>query len=636
MNTRQFFYLVTIAEMGNLSHAAHALQLSQPALSYFLMNLEQQLGVSLFLRHRRQLMPTAIGKYVVDHAQKILDEQNRMLLTMRAVTGKDRSSIRLATGPNRAAMVYSMIYNPFSRHFPDVALQLTELYAYEQPGAIQRGQIDLALGSGETSDRVTDIPIATEELLIALPVSHPLADQPSIRLADLQDTPFVLQGQQDSIRHIADRLFREAGFEPVVAFESGDVRLLDAMMHQAVGAGFVSIVHVTPCEELVYRSLDPPVHQTLHIRYPAGHTITDPERYLASLLIRQRLADSRYVPIHSPEADALYDAADMLEEHRAAVDSRTASTGRSYQGAQEVNLDSRILEYLIAIVEEKGLSAAANRFYLAQPMLSRHLRNVERMVDTSLFTRAHNRLSPTNAGKVFINNARNMLHIEAEMIEYVRAYRRGHGGNLYLSCDPSLLPLLQHRVVPTFANEHPDIELRIVEANREATLEAVLDANSDFGLYLSSEPTHPLLECQVLALTELVYCADCADPLPDKPLSTAPAGRSVMLSPVGTTLRAEQDRLLAEHFAQPPQVICEAQFPILQRLVETGGADTILPLHMMARERFPQCRPFEPPHPLYLILAWHSSRHLPSSAHELTQLIAETYRDALALQPQKD
>ena len=154
-------------------------------------------------------------------------------------------------------------------------------------------------------------------------------------------------------------------------------------------------------------------------------------------------------------------------------------------------------------------------------------------MDTALFTRAHNRLSPTNAGKVFINNARNMLHIEAEMIEYVNAYRRDHGGNLYLSCDPSLISLLQHRVVPDFADAHPDIELRIVEANREATLEAVLDANSDFGLYLSSEPAHPLLECQVLALTELVYCADRMDPLPEMPLSTAPAGRSVMLSPVG-------------------------------------------------------------------------------------------------------
>lgn len=628
MNTRQLYYLVTVAEFGSLSHAARALELSQPALSLFLLRLEQRLGVSLFLRHHGQLTPTAIGEYVIDHAQKILDEQNRMLLTMRAVTGRDRSSIRLATAPNRAAIVYSKIFNPFTRRFPDVALHLTELYASEQPGAIQRGQIDLALGAGEMSDRVTDIPIATEELLIALPVAHPLAGQPCIRLSDLQDTPFALQSQRDSIRHIADRLFREAGFEPVIAFESGDVRLLDSMIHQAVGAGFVSIAHVFPCEELVYRPLDPPVHQTLHIRYPADRTLTDSERYLASLLIRERLADDRYKPVASPEANALYAAVEQLEEHRSSAPART---GRTHQPIQTVNLDSKVLEYLIAIVEERSLTAAAERFYLAQPVLSRYLRSMERMVDTPLFAREHNRLAPTNAGKVFVNNARNILHIEAELFEYVRAYRRGHGGNLYLSCDPSLIALLREEVQPVFAAEYPEVELRIVEANSEDTLEALLGANSDFGLYLSNESSHPFLECQVLALTELVYCCDHSDPLPDSPVSSIPAGRRIMLGPAGTTLRAEQDRLLAAYSDPPPQVVCEAQFPFLQRLVESGGADVIMPLHLMPRERYAQCRPFEPPQPLYLLLAWHASRHLPPAAHALIRRIGEAYRNALAL-----
>ncbi len=636
MNTRQCYYLVTIAEFGNLSHAARALELSQPALSRFLLNLEQNLGVSLFLRHRGQLMPTAIGEYVIGHAQKILDEQNRMLSTIRMVTGRDRFSIRLATAPNRAAIVYSRIYNSFTRRFPEVSLHLTELYANEQPAAIQRGQIDLALGAGEVSHQVTDIPFVTEELLIALPVSHPLAGERSIRLADLQDTPFALQSPRDNIRRIADRLFREAGFEPVVAFESGDVRLLDSMLHQGVGAGFVSRVHVNPCDELVYCPLDPPVHQTLHIRYPKNHTLTDPERYLASLLIRERLADARYVPVHSPEADALYMAADTLEEQRTAAPLRAASAGRTHQSAQEVNLDSRVLEYLIAIVEEKGLTAAAERFYLAQPVLSRYLRNMEHMVGTPLFAREHNRLVPTNAGKVFVNSARNMLHIENELFTYVHAYRSGHGGNFYLSCDPSLITLLREDVEPAFAAKHPDVKLRMEEANRESTLEAVLGASSDFGLFFSGVPTHPLLECNMLALTELVYCADHTDPLPDVPVSAAPVGRRIMLSPAGTTLRAEQERLLDAHFKEMPEVVCEAQFPVLQRLVEAGGADVIVPLHLMPRERYAQCRPFEPPQPLYLLLAWHASRHLPPSGQDLIRLIGKACRNALALQEGSD
>ena len=61
MNTRQLRYLVTIAEFGNLSRAAHALGISQPALSKALSEWETLYGFSCFLRYRRQLTPTAVG-----------------------------------------------------------------------------------------------------------------------------------------------------------------------------------------------------------------------------------------------------------------------------------------------------------------------------------------------------------------------------------------------------------------------------------------------------------------------------------------------------------------------------------------------------------------------------------------------
>lgn len=300
MNTRQYCYLSTIAESGSLSHAAQALGLSPSALSKFLTECERTFGTALFLRHGRRLIPTAAGQTVIDYAQKILDEQSRMLLTMKNVSGSSRKCIRLATAPNRGATIYSRIYKPFSRRYPDIALNLVELYATEQPGAIARGMADLALGAGEASPLTADVPIAYEELLISLPAAHPLAGQERIRLADLQETPFVLQGPRHSIRILADRLFREADFRPVIAFESDDVLLVDSMLHQAVGVGFVSRAHIFPCEELVYRPLDPPVRQTLHLRYPLGHTLTAPESYLAVLLVEERLADPRYQPADTP------------------------------------------------------------------------------------------------------------------------------------------------------------------------------------------------------------------------------------------------------------------------------------------------------------------------------------------------
>ncbi|MBQ7825693.1 MAG: LysR family transcriptional regulator, partial [Clostridia bacterium] len=423
MNTKQLRYLVTIAQFGSLSRASQALGVSQPALSKALAEWENTYGFLFFLRYRRKLSPTAAGRYMIEAAQKILDEQNRMLLTMRAVMGDERQNIRLCTAPNRAAIIYSQIYHDFSRRYPDITLQLAERYASEQPKAVQRGQVDLALGAGPVTDVVEDIPFAREVLLVALPASHPLAGQKSVRLEELKDTPFVLQGERHSIRTIADELFRKAGFLPVVAFESNDVLLLDAMMHQAIGAGFVSNIHVFPCEDLVYLPLDPPVYQLTHIRYPKGHELTEAERYLAGLLIRHRLSDPRYEAIRSPKVRALLDA--VTEAEQEALPGMMKADGAGVQELREISLDTSALERIVAIVEEGSLSRAAKRFYLAQPALSRILRNMEEMRGLDLFTRDHHRLIPTHAGKIVVNSARNMLRFEAEMEAYIKDYRKG-------------------------------------------------------------------------------------------------------------------------------------------------------------------------------------------------------------------
>ena len=77
MNTRQLRYLVTVARIGNLSHAAGHLGISQPALSKLIRTWEETYGFPLFLRFGHKLAPTAIGRLYLDYAQRILDEQNR-------------------------------------------------------------------------------------------------------------------------------------------------------------------------------------------------------------------------------------------------------------------------------------------------------------------------------------------------------------------------------------------------------------------------------------------------------------------------------------------------------------------------------------------------------------------------------
>ena len=633
MNTRQLRYLLAVSRFGSVSNAAAHLGISQPALSKLIGKWEETCGFPIFLRFGRKLTPTAIGRLFLDYAQRILDEQNRMILTMRSMGGERGQSIRLCTAPNRAAIIYSEIFHRFARVYPDIELSLIEQYAIHQPSAVMRGKADLALGVGPVSTEVEDIPIARDELLVALPASHPLSGREKIQLKELRDTPFVLQGHLNYIRTITDSLFPEAGFEPVVVFESNDVFLLDAMLRKGAGAGFVSRIHANPCEEVRYLSLDPPVFQMIHIRYPKGRVLTDPQKYLAGLLIRQRLQDSRYIPINSPAVQELLDIEKATTQDTLSMPSGPIAGGTAKMDdySNEISLDTDVLKYMIAIVDEKSLSRAADRFYLAQPALSRHLRNMENMFGMQLFSRKHNRLYPTNIGKVFVNSARNILLFEEELNREMSKYRTGHVDKITVHCDPVLAEWFHRKIERLFSETNPDIKIAFYEADAEQTVEALQNASSEIGILLTCQPAHDILDYEIIGAAELVYCRDPNEP--PLPYSTeqghgkiispenSPAHGNLMIVSDGTALRREQDRLISSLFKERPKIIAEADLLILCRLAKLGAGDTILPLCGLSDDIGSEFYHFHPAENIYLVLAGNPSRKLSSSAIELMDCI---------------
>ena len=627
MTTKQLYYLVTISDAGNLSKAAQVLKISQPALSKFLTDYENSLGLLLFLRYKRQLIPTAAGRYILNCAQKILDEQTRMLQSIHVVTDNNHAVIRLATAPNRGAIIYSRIYKQFSRRYPDIALSLTELYASEQPGAIQHGQIDLAIGSGGISEKVTDLPFAHEELLVSLPAAHPLSSRKSIRLEELKDTPFVLQGSKHSIRLLAEKLFEDSGFNPVVTFESNDVLLVDSMLHQAVGAGLVSQAHVFPCEELSYLHLDPPVYQSLHIRYPLGHELTEPEQYLAGLLIKERLSDPRYQAIECPYADKLLN--NINEEQDSGVSYHLSDTfvnsDNLHSSSFQINLNTDVLKYLIAIVDEKSLSRAADLFFLPQPALSRHLKNMEAMLCTKLFTRIHNKLEPTNAGKVFVNFSRNILKMHDEMNQHIHKYHQGREGSFTVLCDLSVLDIINEKVLSGFKELHPDINIYIKPSNNRDIEEALLNATADIGIFFSGSIHHNILINNIICSDELVYFNSEASPfIKDSTISLSDKKPQLklMLSKAETALREEQNRILELLSDGSHSIECEAVTDVLSKMCLLNINDSILPKHCIPDSAMDRTLCFEEKQDYYLIMSYHPGRSYPPSFTELCEFLS--------------
>lgn len=84
-------------------------------------------------------------------------------------------------------------------------------------------------------------------------------------------------------------------------------------------------------------------------------------------------------------------------------------------------MDIKVLEYIVEIAEQKSVSRAAEKFYLSQPALSRCLAKVEESVGAPLFYRNHNELALTEAGTVYLNCARAVLHTYRSMLAELAA-----------------------------------------------------------------------------------------------------------------------------------------------------------------------------------------------------------------------
>mgnify|MGYP002240044100 CR=1 FL=1 len=118
MNTRQLTYVLSIAETGNLSAAAKELGVSQPALSKYLAELEDELGTELFLRYKKQLYPTAAGKIYLEAATRIIGVKEQTYQIISELSNGYQKTLHIGVTPLRGSIAIAQIFNQFHRQLP--------------------------------------------------------------------------------------------------------------------------------------------------------------------------------------------------------------------------------------------------------------------------------------------------------------------------------------------------------------------------------------------------------------------------------------------------------------------------------------------------------------------------------------
>ena len=245
LDIRQLRIVDAIVRTGTVTKAAERLFVTQPAVSHALRDMESRLGVQLFQREGRRMVPTPEGERLLETARTVLDEVARAEYDLSRFKSGYRGIIHLATGCYTCYHWLPGILREFAESFPEVDLQIVPQVTNRPIEALKAGQLDLAIVDSRDDPEIDFEDLFTDQLVVVMNNSNPLADKPYLTASDFADqTMLVHEDLEDSVYY--EQLLEPAGVRPARVFA---LQLTEAILESIksnLGIGVMAEWVVTP------------------------------------------------------------------------------------------------------------------------------------------------------------------------------------------------------------------------------------------------------------------------------------------------------------------------------------------------------------------------------------------------------
>lgn len=237
LRVRHFELLDALGETLNIHKAAPRLNLSQPATSKLLHELEALYRTSLFDRLPRGLRPTAAGEVAIHHARQLLHEVGDALNETHLVAAGASGRIRVGALPAAIPTLYQLVLSKAPALMPLLVVNVTEGSLEGLLASLRRKELDVVLArlSEETQhpEFVTE-PLYEESVSLVVRPSHPLAKKRHLKVNDLASQGWILPPKTSSVRQEIDRNFSQKGLTcPPAWIESTSLLLTETAITQS-------------------------------------------------------------------------------------------------------------------------------------------------------------------------------------------------------------------------------------------------------------------------------------------------------------------------------------------------------------------------------------------------------------------
>lgn len=235
-----------IADEGSFTAAATALGYTQPAISQMVRRLELRAGTILVERAGRQVRLTEAGQVLARHAVGVLSALEAAEEEVAAIAGLRAGRVRLIAFPSSSAWLVPRALALVRQRYPEISVSFSEAEPPESLAALRSGECDLAVafayegvdvGRGQDLDNLVIHHLLDDEVRLAMPADHRLADRSFVRLAEVADDGWIA-GCPRCRGHLV-ALAKKAGFQPDVAFETEDYVAVLGLVSAGLGVALM-------------------------------------------------------------------------------------------------------------------------------------------------------------------------------------------------------------------------------------------------------------------------------------------------------------------------------------------------------------------------------------------------------------
>ena len=246
MRLDHLYYFNTICKYDNLTRAAEKINISQPALSNSVRQLESEFGVQQFHRTSKGLVLTEAGQIFLSESTIILDQINYLKKKMNEFVAQ-KSTVNVAVSPLISTIIFPQVFHEFRNQFPNITVNLHEAGSRTNLEEIEKGNgnIDLAIISSdreledEDDTNINRIRLCRIPIVCYVSTEHPFAKQPYIDYSMVEGKPIAMLPDDTFVSNYLNKRFDECGVKPNVVLATSQLSMIQRLIMDNTAISFL-------------------------------------------------------------------------------------------------------------------------------------------------------------------------------------------------------------------------------------------------------------------------------------------------------------------------------------------------------------------------------------------------------------